>query len=143
MSLPGTQTGELPDIMRQLVCDLARSLALEVDLVVSGTPVPLEPTVDRALQRVAQGALLNVARQAKAKMALVSLNYPSDHVDLAVQDDGIGAPDLLLQNYAESGTHFGLKSMRRQVEGLGGTFTVSDGEEGGLVVRVRVPARRT
>jgi signal transduction histidine kinase len=31
--------------------------------------------------------------------------------------------------------------MRRQVEELGGTFTVSNGEEGGLAVRVRVTAR--
>jgi signal transduction histidine kinase len=72
-------------------------------------------------------------------MALVSLRYSDEHVDLIVQDDGVGAPEPVLQTYAESDSHFGLRSMRRQIEELGGTFTVSNSEERGLVVRVRVP----
>jgi signal transduction histidine kinase len=74
-------------------------------------------------------------------MALVSLRYSNEHIDLIVQDDGVGAPEPVLQTYTSSATHFGLRSMRRQIEELGGNFTVSNSEEKGLVVRVRVPAR--
>jgi signal transduction histidine kinase len=134
-------SGELPETLHQFVRDLARNVGLEVDLVVSGEPVGLDPAIETALSRVAQGALWNVVGHANATMALVSLRYADDQVDLIVQDDGAGAPELVLQNYADSKTHFGLRSMRRQVEELGGTFTVSNGEERGLVVRVRAPTR--
>jgi signal transduction histidine kinase len=133
-------SGDLPETLRKFVGDLARSAALEVDLVVSGEPVRLDPATETVLGRIAHGALWNVVGHSKATMALVSLRYSDDHVDLVVQDDGVGAPELVLENYAESETHFGLRSMRRQVEELGGTFTVSNGEEGGLAVRVRVTA---
>src|SRR5260370_1264238 len=60
--------------------------------------------------------------------------------DLGVQDDGVGASDQILRHYQESSTHFGLKRSRRQVEALGGTFEVRNGEESGLAIRVRLPA---
>jgi signal transduction histidine kinase len=134
---------DLPGTLRRLVRDVGRGVPLQVDLVVSGPPVRLAPAVETALCRVAEGALLNVLRHAGATMALVSLHYSPDHVDLVVQDDGTGAPQLLLQSFAGSATHFGLRSMKGQVEELGGTFTVANGEEGGLAVRVRIPAQAT
>jgi signal transduction histidine kinase len=91
------------------------------------------------LHRVAQEALVNVVRHAQARVALVSLRHSSAHIDLVVQDDGVGAPELLLQHYTESTTHFGLKGMRRMVEEIGGQFTVANGDESGLAIRVRVP----
>jgi signal transduction histidine kinase len=70
----------------------------------------------------------------------VSLRYSEEQVDLVIQDDGVGASDQVLQHYQESSTHFGLKQSRRQVEALGGTFEVHNGEESGLAIRARVPA---
>ena len=72
-------------------------------------------------------------------MVLVSLHSSSDHVDLVIQDDGKGAPELLLENITESATHFGLNSMRRQVEAAGGTFRAANGDGGGFTVKVRLP----
>jgi signal transduction histidine kinase len=89
---------------------------------------------------LAREALANVARHAKARRVLVSLRYSDDHVDLVIQDDGIGASEQMLQHYQESSTHFGLKRSRRQVEALGGTFEVLNGEESGLAIRARLPA---
>ena len=134
--------GDLPETLRRFVADLTRSVPLDVELLVSGQPAPLEPGIEMALSRIVQGALWNVVGHANAKMAMVSLGYADGHVDLIVQDDGDGAPDDVLRTYTDSRSHFGLRSMRRQVEELGGTFAVSNSEEGGLVVRVRVPARR-
>jgi signal transduction histidine kinase len=133
--------GDLSETLRQFVADLARSVPLDVELLVSGERVSLEPRIEAALSRVAQGALWNVVGHANATMALVSLRYSNEHIDLIVQDDGVGAPEPVLQTYTSSATHFGLRSMRRQIEELGGNFTVSNSEEKGLVVRVRVPAR--
>jgi len=60
-------------------------------------------------------------------------------VRLAVQDDGIGAPALLLRSIGSSFTHFGLRGLQERIRKLGGAFTARNGEEGGLVVRARVP----
>jgi signal transduction histidine kinase len=139
LSLPDPLAGELPHALRRMVREIERGHDLEADLVVSGTPVTLDPAREKLLTGVAQEALVNVARHAQARMVLLSLRYSSDHVDLVVQDDGNGAHELLLQNYAESGTHFGLRTMRRQVEEVGGTFEAANGEESGFAVRVRLP----
>jgi signal transduction histidine kinase len=139
LSLPGPQAGELAASLRRLVREAGRGQELETDLVVSGPATRLPAPVERVLYSVAQESLVNVVRHARARMVLVSLRQASDHVDLVIQDDGVGAPELLLRNYTGSGTHFGLQAMRRLVEGVGGRFTVTNGEESGLAVRARVP----
>jgi hypothetical protein len=50
-----------------------------------------------------------------------------------------GAPGLLLEHITESVTHFGLKSMKRQVDAVGGSLALANGDEGGFAVRVTVP----
>ena len=125
--------------MRRLVRELGQSEDLEADLVVSGKPLRLGGQAEQTLYILAREALANVVRHARARRVLVSLRYSDHHVDLVIQDDGAGASDQILQHYQESGTHFGMKRSRRQVEDLGGTFDVRNGEESGLAIRVRIP----
>jgi signal transduction histidine kinase len=142
LSLPRAAAGGLPSELRRLVREAGESEAVEADLVVSGKPVDLSAESAHTLFVLAREALANVARHAKARRVLVSLRYSDDHVDLVIQDDGIGASEQILQHYPESSTHFGLKRSRRQVEALGGTFEVRNGEESGLAIRARLPAQR-
>jgi signal transduction histidine kinase len=123
------------------VRETGESKAVEADLVVSGKAVGLSTESAHTLFVLAREALANVARHAKAKKVLVSLRYSDEHVDLVIQDDGVGASEQILKNYQDSSTHFGLKRSRRQVEALGGTFEVLNGEESGLAIRARVPAQ--
>jgi signal transduction histidine kinase len=62
--------------------------------------------------------------------------------NLVVQDDGLGAPDLVLRQFSDSLLHFGPRHVRESVFGLGGSFEVGNGEDGGLTVRVSLPLRR-
>ena len=140
LSLPRAAAGGLPSELRRLVREAGESDTVEADLVVSGKPVGLSPESAHTLFVLAREALANVARHAKAGRVLVSLRYSNEHVDLVIQDDGIGASEQILQHYQESSTHFGLKRSRRQVEALGGTFEVRNGEESGLAIRARLPA---
>jgi len=140
LSLPPAAAGGLPSQLRRLVRGAGESDSVEVDLVVSGRPVGLSPESAHTLFVLAREALANVARHARAGRVLVSLRYSDEHVDLVIQDDGIGASEQILQHYQESSTHFGLKRSRRQVEALGGTFEVRNGEESGLAIRARLPA---
>ena len=141
LSLAQPAAGRLLSEIRRLVREAGKSEELEADLVVSGKPLRLSAESEQTLYVLAREALINVARHARARRVLVSLRYSDDHVDLVVQDDGIGASEQILKHYQESGTHFGMKRSRRQVEDLGGTFDVSNGEESGLAIRVRVPVK--
>jgi signal transduction histidine kinase len=141
LSLPRSAAGGLPSELRRMVREAGASEAIEADLVVSGKPVALGTESAHTLFVLAREALANVVRHARAKRVLVSLRYSDEHVDLVIQDDGVGASEQVLQHYQESSTHFGLKQSRRQVEALGGIFEVHNGEESGLAIRARLPAR--
>ncbi|HLQ14855.1 MAG TPA: GAF domain-containing protein [Candidatus Eisenbacteria bacterium] len=141
LSLPRAENGGLPSQLRRLVRETGEADSVEADLVVSGKPVGLSAESAHTLFVLAREALANVARHAKAKRVLVSLRYSDDHVDLVIQDDGVGASEQILKTYQESTTHFGLKRSRRQVEALGGAFEVRNGEESGLAIRASVPAQ--
>ena len=141
LSLPRPAANGLPSELRRLVRDAGKSEELEADLVVSGTPLKLDKASEQTLYILAREALANVLRHARAKRVLVSLRYSADQVDLVIQDDGTGASDQILKLYQESGTHFGMKRSRRQVEDLGGTFEVRNGEESGLAIRVQIPVK--
>ena len=141
LSLPRPAASGLLAELRRLVREIGKSEELEADLVVSGTPLKLNPESEQTLYILAREALANVVRHAQARRVLVSLRYSDEHVDLVIQDDGAGASEQILNHYQESGTHFGMKRSRRQVEDLGGTFEVRNGEESGLAIRVQIPVR--
>jgi signal transduction histidine kinase len=139
LSLPRPAANGLLSDLRRLVREAAKPDGLEADLVVSGNPLRLSNESEQTLYVLAREALANVVRHAQARRVLVSLRYSEDHVDLVIQDDGAGASEQILNHYQDSGTHFGMKRSRRQVEELGGTFEVRNGEESGLAIRVRIP----
>ena len=141
LSLPRPAANGLLSDLRRLVREVGKSEELEADLVVSGKPLRLGTESEQTLYVLAREALANVVRHAQARRVLVSLRYSDDHVDLVIQDDGAGASEQILNHYQDSGTHFGMKRSRRQVEDLGGTFEVRNGEESGLAVRVRIPVQ--
>src|SRR6202158_2841593 len=141
LSLPRAAAGGLPAELRRLVRETGESEQVEAALVVSGKPAGLSPESVHTLFVLAREAVANVARHARAKRVLVSLRYFDDHGDLVMQGDGVGPSEQILHHYQESSTHFGLKRSRRQVEALGGSFEVHNGEESGLAIRARLPVR--
>ena len=80
-----------------------------------------------------------VCRKASARMMLIEACVLGEKVSGVIQDDGDGAADLILRNYPESSTHYGLKGLRKIVAAAGGRFEVGNGEESGLVVKARLP----
>ena len=93
------------------------------------------PSVAIALFRVAQEALTNVQKHARASRVEVTLEPAVDHLLLSIVDDGVGI-DAEACNRAQS---HGLAGMKHRIVALGGTLTVSSTPEGGTEVRAIVP----
>jgi signal transduction histidine kinase len=91
------------------------------------TQRPLPPDVKVALYRVAQEALNNVAKHAKASRVTVSLHDAAPMrarsdvggVELSISDDGRGFDPTLA--FPE---HFGLGIMRERAEAIGATLDI-------------------
>jgi signal transduction histidine kinase len=97
---------------------------------------PLPAAVEVAVYRVAQEALTNVIRHARANTCWLRLavDAPAGVLCLEVQDDGQGiAPERRLG--------VGLRSMRERATELGGTLTIEPGTAGGTRVRALLPLK--
>lgn len=148
----------LPEALRALAREFERlsGLPVDVDLLNGhGGPQDLPPRVATALYRIAQEALHNVHKHARARHVALQLDcsHP-DLVALTVRDDGIGlpaGPDIAsgpgaaealpptdLPNGSECG-RYGLLGMRERLIALEGTLSVEPAEGGGTKLRARVP----
>lgn len=97
---------------------------------------PLSDEAEIAVYRVAQESLTNVARHADAKRVEVTLQPGVDSVVLRVVDDGRGLTDTAT---SQNG-HTGLRGMRERAILVGGVLAIKRSEEGGVEVRLEVPA---
>ena len=102
----------------------------------TGLP-PLSDDSELAVYRVAQESLTNIARHADASHVEIALQAGPDSVVLRVVDDGRGIPTP--DPFALNG-HGGLRGMRERALLVGGALAVKRGSEGGVEVRLEVPA---
>jgi signal transduction histidine kinase len=93
----------------------------------------LPPGAHQAIFRVAQEALANVARHARAKKVTVSLDSYAGLVELKVQDDGVGF-DL-----DRSRRGMGTANMQARTEEFGGKFDQVSTLGSGTTVRLSIP----
>jgi signal transduction histidine kinase len=98
-------------------------------LIVSGTPVPLDPGVELAAYRIVQEALTNARRHATGAAVDVELRY-GDELLVRVRDNGPGI--------ASAGGH-GLAGMRERAAAVGGTLRVGPATVGGFLVEAVLP----
>jgi signal transduction histidine kinase len=95
------------------------------------------PQVERALVRIAQEALNNVARHAQASRVAIELREIGSDVVFTIEDDGKGF-DVEAGRARKTG--YGFSTMRERAESAGGTFEVHSEKGKGTRVTVRVPA---
>jgi signal transduction histidine kinase len=94
--------------------------------------------VEKTLFRVAQEALNNVVKHARATEATILLSTQEETATMKIRDNGVGLPPGVPKPNT-----LGLTSMRERVELLGGTFEIGPNPSGqGTQVRVEVPCAR-
>jgi len=122
----------LPEALQRLVERWQQESGVQAQFTLTGEPRPLHPELEVGLLRVAQEALTNIRKHAKASHANLTLSYLDDMVLIDIQDDGVGLQP------PTSGS-FGLRSMRERVEALGGQMTVESEPGLGTTIAVSLP----
>ncbi|MFQ6143491.1 sensor histidine kinase [Streptomyces seoulensis] len=143
---PDLERGSLAGALERLC---ARTAGLPaVRFSVSGAPAGLPTPYEVALLRIAQSALGNTLRHARAGRAEITLSFMDTAVALDVVDDGVGfVPDAVPAAVGGGGAAaggaaaggFGLPAMRSRATALGGTLTVESAPGQGTAVAVTLP----
>jgi len=106
-------------------------LTVNVDL---GEEPDLSLEMKQALYRIAQEALHNIVKHARASIVELRLTGLADEIVLEVRDNGKG-----FDPSAPFPGHLGLRSMRERATKMGGTLTIESLPGQGTCVGVRIP----
>lgn len=117
--------------LRWYVGEFTRSMGVAARFEQTGEIPYIPPETAIHLYRIAQEAMTNTARHARADHVTVRLGCRQDWLRLEIIDDGCGFAT------EPSGNGVGMVSMRERAERLGGTFSMT--QENGCIIRVEVP----
>ncbi|HVF04626.1 MAG TPA: GAF domain-containing protein [Frankiaceae bacterium] len=135
--LEQAKRGLVPSV-RTLVRKIGETTPIGLQLRVVGTPVRLAHGREEALFRVTHEALENVVRHSRASTATVTVSYSPERAAVIVRDDGTG---MSARSDEQHGLHFGLRTMQRRMEEIGGGLEVSNFRPHGVCLHAWVPTR--
>ncbi len=118
--------------IRELAETVATAEGLQLTLDLPSLLGALPPEVEQCYYRVAQEALANVSKHARARHVSVSLTLAGSTLTLTITDDGQGF-DPEDRTVAE---RFGVRGMRERAELIGGTLQVTSRPGQGTTVRL-------
>jgi signal transduction histidine kinase len=101
----------------------------------------LDPVIETACFRVAQEALTNVVRHARARTLTVALRKQDGHLHLLVRDDGVGFDVAARRNQAVQGASLGLLSMEERATLADGGLEVKSATGRGTEVHAWFPLK--
>jgi signal transduction histidine kinase len=110
-----------------------------VVFAVEGTPRRLAPEAETTLFRIAQEAMNNVARHARATQVGVRMVWDATAVTMIIEDDGRGFDPGAESDEPESGAGMGLLGMRERADMLGGTLAIRSALGKGTRIELRLP----
>jgi len=126
--------------LEMLAREISQANQLDVEFQISGQEQRLSRETEIALYRMAQEALNNVVRHAKASRAVLHIDFGRE-IKLTITDDGIGfSVPKSPTDFAPSG-HFGLLGMRERADLIGARLEVQ--REAGQGTRVSIWLKRS
>ncbi|PVG82746.1 ATPase [Nocardioides gansuensis] len=119
----------LSGALAEYVREISAGSDLRVHLLLDEQGPPLPRRVESELLRIAQEALGNVRKHARANNVWVSLVTDGHTLRLSVEDDGVGA-------VAPKDRHYGLHTMRERAERIGAELLIIPRPDRGTAVTV-------
>jgi signal transduction histidine kinase len=136
------ESSRLADAIGDMATHWSESASVPLHFETTGRPTPLLVDLEVTLFRVAQEALTNVAKHARASKVGVTLSYMDDVTLLDVRDDGMGfTPGSTTAGSRSAAGHgFGLKGMGQRLQRVGGRLEIESAPGAGTAISASVPA---
>lgn len=126
--------------LRWYSSDVSQRTGLPINIHGEGSQPYLSSDFRAVIFRIAQEAINNVIRHAKASHIVLDLVYTPGEVVLRIEDDGLGFDvDKILRDGADSATCWGLLGMQERARLVGGSCTILSMPGKGTIVEVRAP----
>jgi signal transduction histidine kinase len=125
--------------LRWLVDNQARRAGYRVTLSADELRPPPSPEAAIVCYRVAQEALTNVARHARAQHVWVDLRGAGGFLRLTVRDDGVGFDPVAMRERARRGGSLGLTSLEERAALGGGRLDVVSAPGRGTSLTLTLP----
>jgi PAS domain S-box-containing protein len=117
----------------------AERAGLKVDVAADASLPRLPQEVEIACFRIAQEALTNVVRHARAGQARITLKRGASAVELCIQDDGIGFVVDAVSSPVNGVASVGLTGMQERAKLLSGTVRIASAPRCGTKVIATLP----
>lgn len=118
--------------LRTLVARQLEGIEVDLDLA---DELAVSPHHEVALYRIAQEAITNIRKHARASRVRLALRAEGSEIVLVVEDDGRGFNPAV----APGGVSFGLSGMRERASLAGGELRVSSQPGSGTRIEARIP----
>ncbi len=128
---PLEDAGLVPAV-QQMAEDAAGHAGVELDFGVTDKIPTLSPAEEQCLFRVAQEAITNVVKHAKARKLTVRLDSIDNKIILMIQDDGVGFD----AGNVNGDRHFGLTGMKERAAFVKGTLDIDSQPGSGTRLRL-------
>ena len=134
------ESGGLIQALEELLPLAAAGSTLQIEIKCSTHHLRLPAHVEHHLLRIAQEAVTNTIKHAKASSIRVRVELTPGFVRMTVEDDGVGF-DFQKVN-SQDQPNFGLVGMRERAAKLGGKVTILSRLLKGTIIEVEVPIAR-
>ncbi len=131
----------LASSLRWLVGRLATEGGIQADVYVPGKERRLLADTELALFRIAQEALSNVFKHARASSVSVTLKFGKDKVTMSIGDNGQGFKQPVTLSHFVRENKFGLVGINERVVFLGGSLKIDTSPGKGTIVKVVIPEK--
>lgn len=125
------QAEDLPSALRELASQAKNLFPITCDLKIEGDIPGMPDNSVKQVYKIAQEAVTNAVKHAKAKEVKICLRRDREQLVLTIQNDGLGFPTQRFQN-----SGMGLKIMQYRASVIGGNFKVepvAEAKEGTVV----------
>lgn len=128
------------DLIEEVVAEFRTQSKIAITCIAPPEVPNLLPNVTEAIYRIVRESLSNISKHAKATAVIVTLSLDKQSVHIMIQDDGVGLTEWASRlEDGERQLHFGVASMRQLTIQAHGQFTITNGDDQGVLIKASFP----
>lgn len=127
--------------LRRFIDKFYQQTGVSTDLMIIGSERRLPPSIEVTIFRVIQEALNNVHKHAQSKLPKLKIEFQQNHINLVIQDRGVGFDLEKIMTTTNERESYGLLSLKERTELIGGELKIITSPGGGTKIISKIPLR--